>query len=223
MKHSFQHPFWLLTLGLLVCFACEDKIEDPPDLGLDYFPVEVGTWVEYDVDSIVFDDFTGEVDTFQFRIREEVESVFEDLEGRSTQRLERWRKASDSSDWKLKDVWTANRTQTTAERVEENVRFVKLSFPVRDGLEWDGNVLNIFGEQEYEYLEADVPQTINGNSFEQTLSVLQRENINLIERQRAEERYARGVGMIYKETIDLDLQKDSGLIYIMEVRDFGVK
>ncbi|MDB4104209.1 hypothetical protein N9545_01625 [Salibacteraceae bacterium] len=36
------------------------------DFGYDYLPLYQGAWIEYDVDSIVYDDFNASVDTFSF-------------------------------------------------------------------------------------------------------------------------------------------------------------
>ncbi|MGD1844835.1 MAG: hypothetical protein ACFB10_05520 [Salibacteraceae bacterium] len=133
-------------IGALLVFgaiACKDKSGEPEDLGYDYFPVETGHWVEYKVDSIVYDPFNQSIDTFQFFLREEIAGEFQDLEGRSTLRIERFKRENDTLAWRLIDVWTANRTSTTAERVEENERIVKLSFPVRLNQQWNGNAFNL--------------------------------------------------------------------------------
>ena len=141
MKYLKAAP--ILTVFTLLFFSsCKKETELPVDMGYKYFPVNTGHWVTYDVDSISYNDFTGQVDSFTFQIREVVESVFTDNEGRETQRLERYKRWNDTSAWFLKDVWMVNLTATTAEKVEENIRIIKLIFPPKDNEKWDGNLYN---------------------------------------------------------------------------------
>lgn len=212
---------WHILLVLVIFAGCKDKNSDPVDLGHDFFPVNPGTWVEYDVDSIVHDPFNQRIDTFEFFVREVIESEFTDLEGRTSQRIERFKRESDTMPWRLTDVWTAIRTSTTAERVEENERFIKLAFPVGLNDRWDGNAFNLKSEEEYEYTEVDVSALVNGLTYSQSLTVLQFDNSNLIEREFGLEKYARDIGMIYKEFTILDLQRDSGLDLRMELISYG--
>jgi len=132
----------LITALVLIVCSCKRETELPVDMGYKYFPVNIGHWVIYDVDSVSHNDFTGTVDSFKFQIREQIESVFNDNEGRPTQRIERYKRISDTSAWFIKDVWTQNLTSTTAERTEENIRIVKLIFRPEAGAKWDGNIYN---------------------------------------------------------------------------------
>ena len=79
-----------LLLSLLPVFLVSCKKENalPEDMGYSYYPVNVGHWVIYDVDSISYNDFTGKIDSFKYQIRELVAGNFEDAEGRETQRVE---------------------------------------------------------------------------------------------------------------------------------------
>ena len=97
-------------------------------MGYEYFPNDSGIWVQYVVDSIDYDDEFGN-DTFQFQLLEKIESKSIDNEGRDAQRIERLKRPNDSSIWRIKDVWYANLTESKAEKIEENLRYVKLNFP----------------------------------------------------------------------------------------------
>jgi len=55
----------------------KDKKVITVDLGTNYFPREVGSWVIYDVDSIIHDDNddqAGKIDTIRFKLKEIIES-----------------------------------------------------------------------------------------------------------------------------------------------------
>ena len=217
----------------IILFSCK-KDDIVVDLGYNYFPESVGTYVIYDVDSFVYNNFTHTVDTFTFQVKEIIESVYKDNANRNTLRLERYYRGDASQDWLLQDVWVANKTVNRAEKVEENQRFVKLIFPTKKGLVWNGNASNTNGEQNYIYTDVDVKRTINNLSFDSTLLVTQIADSNLIEKKVSVEMYAKNVGMIYKHFASvkdndavIDFGKtfneriDSGFDYYYRVNSFG--
>lgn len=201
----------LLACACLFAFCKKDKTLEV-DMGYNYYPVNTGHWVVYDVDSISYNDFTGHIDSFRYQIREIVESVFTDDEGRETQRIERHYRLNDTMQWIIKEVWFGNITPSTAERVEENQRFIKLIFPVKKGAEWNGNAFNTLEAQNYEYLSNDEAYTAGNNSFDSTVTVLQMEEYTLISEDYSVEVYARNVGMIYKKFISLVKQPTGQVI-----------
>jgi len=192
-------------LSAFCLFSCKKDKEDyvAPDIGHNYAGMEVGRYVLYDVDSLFYDDFTNTVDTSIYQIKEEVVEKYIDLENEEAFKIHRYKKEKDSLNWVLKDVWNAKLTQTNFQKVEENVRLVKLIFPVRANVNWNGNVMNNMGELRYEYSYIDVPETIGGISLLYVLRVLQNENINLISQTLFEEKYARDIGLVYKKELDI--------------------
>lgn len=218
MKQRILFP--LLAIALLVVslmLSCKKDTELPPDVGYNYFPDLVGKYVIYEVDSISQNDSLQKKDTLHYLLKEVIESIITDNEGRPSMRIERYVKYHDSLvpysqlPWTLKDVWMATRTSTTAEKVEENVRYLKLVFPLEKGKDWNGNVYNTKPEWEYEVTEYDKPKILGNLSFDSTLTVEQvnRNILNLTE--YSIETYARNVGLIYKEMIILNKQpQDTG-------------
>jgi hypothetical protein len=153
------------------------------------------------VDSTVWDDFDvpSTVTNYQYQIKEVIESVFIDAEGREALRLERYKRIGETGPWMIKDVWTVNRTGTTAEKVEENERFIKLTFPVRIARIWDGNAGNSRDEWDYQYTEVDAARTIGGILFDSTLTIAQQDFNTWVTYDFFEEYYAKNVGMVYKK------------------------
>lgn len=229
----------LFFLILLVIVSCKkDAPVTQPDYGYNYFPTDIKKYVVYDVDSIVHNDFTNTVDTFKYQIKEYIESSFIDNSGRNTLRLERYIKNHNDTipysaiSWTLKDVWYTNRTNTTAEKVEENQRYVKLIFPVAAKNKWNGNAYNTLGEQTYTYDDVNTPRTIGTLSFDSTLFVTQLNTENLIEKKYYTEIYAKNVGMVYKQIIDVQANNivsgvpvmnriTSGIEFKMTINSYG--
>jgi hypothetical protein len=163
-----------------------------------------------------------------------------DNQGRATFRLVRYKKIYDPNipysqmSWTLiQDVWMANKNATDVEVVEENIRYIKLSFPVRLNATWNGTAAaDTNGAHNYKYEYVDQAATLGGTPFAKTLKVNQLYLSTAISFQNYEERYARGVGMIYKEITDYTLQDNQGgnigkifegVHYVMTVNSYGVE
>jgi hypothetical protein len=193
-----------LFSALLFLVACEKDEEPLPEPRYEYFPVEPGHSVTYEVDSIRHDSALRLHDTSHYFIRETIAARFEDSEGRTSYRIERYRKDSMSGDWRIADVWVANRNERRAEKVEENRRFTKMVFPIRSDQRWDGNAYNDLPEREYRYISVHQEARMGGQSLDSTVEVLQRDMENLIQTRFAKEIYALGIGMVKKEDVDLN-------------------
>lgn len=206
-----QKVLFLIAILTVFLFSCSKKEVEPvePYLGHDYTGLEIGKYVIYDVDSFFYDDFTGTIDTSFFQLKEVVDSKFTDLEGDDAFKIVRYRKESDTTNWVLTDVWQSKITTTNFQKVEENVRFVKLTFPINKNDTWNGNIRNNLEEEEYEYTAVNQSETIGGNALNNVLTVLQFEEINLIEEKVFEEKYAKGIGLVYKKTVDLTKEYNS--------------
>ncbi|HQW46074.1 MAG TPA: hypothetical protein PLZ98_03315, partial [Chitinophagaceae bacterium] len=65
-----KQTIWLLIIMLSVFTSCKRQVipADDVELGKDYFPLTIGHFIEYDVDSLLFNDFTKTVDTFHFEL-----------------------------------------------------------------------------------------------------------------------------------------------------------
>ncbi len=208
--------YFVLALIVATIHSCGKDDAQPVDLGLDYFPVEVGKYVEFLVDSSFVDEQFGAsaAVTVQYELREVIAEEFIDQAGRTVQRLERLVKDS-VGEWIIRDVWTQFRSDERAERVEENQRKFRLAF--RPGFDkvWDLNAFNtdqVFANSspfefvEMTYEEIDEPYTVNGMFFDSTVAVNTTYPSNLILELVEYERFAKGVGLIEKEWVEVEAQ-----------------
>lgn len=208
-----------LALGIL---ACENSLEDyqPGITGTDYFPLEVGnTWI-YQLDSITYDNNGSKIDTTSIQVKETITEHFIDQEGNDAYRIARaWLK---NDFWVTSDIWFASIDDKLAYRNEENLRFAKLSFPIKEGNTWDGNafideeiIVKIAGEPirvyqnwgDYLYISVDESENIGGDNYSSVCTVNQVDLEDKITRRFAEEKYAKGIGLVYKQMIVLNTQK----------------
>jgi len=209
MKKRSIHIF-IFALTIIGINSCKKDAETTPvDLGYEYFPNDLGNYIVYEVDSISYDDAIRDPDTTQYLLKEKIESLFYDNSGRPTLRIERYKKIYnpsvpyDSIQWVISDIWTSNRTTTTAEQTEENIRYIKLVFPITKGKAWNGNTFNILGKKDYKMISIDKNETINNMSFDSVITVSQFQQINFIEYINEEEKFAKNIGLIYKKKDNL--------------------
>lgn len=196
----------LVTLALAVVLAgCKKEESGEPDLGLGYFPNVIGSWIEYQVDSIGRDDDAGFHDTVSYRLKEKVIEAYYDPQGRLAYRIHRMVHNSDST-WVVRDVWTRTVSTSAAETTEENLRRLKISFPVAAGRIWDMNVYNEEDAQELTHREIGISYTVNGLAFAKTTLVEGTFESNFVDTLIFQERYAEGIGMISKKTQDTNTQ-----------------
>ena len=247
---SLTYLFVIALVGLFLFSSCKDEstFEDPIiDETQQYFPIGLGKSITYQVDSIIYDPTENSVvvDTSRVYIREVMVDTFRDEVGALIYRVERYQAFDSNFDWEIKDVWSASISTTRAERFEENLKFVKMVFPVKDGDIWDGNVfidetaifsvagesIEIFKSWFYEVISTDEPEEIGGFSFDNVTTISQADEENLIERRYSVEKYAKGVGLVYREMEIYDTQEidesipwvdkaDKGFRLVMEVIDY---
>ena len=162
--------------------------------------------------------------TFHYEVLEQIDSSFIDGSGRSAQVLKRYHRLTDGDPWNLTSVWTQTLTVSAAYRFEDNITFHKLAFPISENTTWDGNDMNTLDEELYAYEDYHVSRSVNGMAFDSTLSVLQRDDNNFVERVYGQEIYANGVGLIRRQRDDLG--KRNGIVvkgteFTMQVKDYG--
>ena len=193
--------------GLILMQSCtKEQHAQAIDMGYGYFPNNVGKFVIYDADSIVRNSYTQTTDTFKYQLKDLIASIFTDNSGRATQRIERYvRPYSGDTTWVLKNVWTGNLTTYNAQVVEGNIRYIKLAFPVTATQTWYGNAFNSTADSTltYSYSAANVPFNIGNQHFDSTCTVLQRNDSTLLSRNYSIEVYAKNIGLIYKNYINI--------------------
>lgn len=215
MNHLRYIIFVLATIALV---GCEKSNYQETPMFYSYFPTDINSWTEYEVREIVHNSSVGS-DTTHYYLKEVIAEEFIDNQGRVTFRIERFKKDSLSDTYTISDVWYSNLTNTTAEKVEENVRFVKLVFPIKDSKSWDGNAYNTEIEWDYEYDSVHVERSYNNLFFDSTIKVQQIDNVNPIQNQVAFEVYANHIGLVRKSYINIE--NGDGRELEMTIIDYG--
>ena len=206
----------LTTISLCIAtafafVACQKENIVPSDLEFSaekqYFPLKTGKSLIYKVTEIIVDNPSEYYDTAIYYLRERTDIPFIDNEGDTTYRIERYKSPTQNYNWKISDVWEAKLTDYTAEKVEENQRFVKIRFPLAIGKSWDGNMKNEFNEK-ISTISSLSARYENGNiRLDSCLSIIRDSSISQISKVYDVEIYARNIGLVYKEITDINSQE----------------
>ncbi len=150
-KNIFR--FFILLLVFSSFVSCnETKEVGPETLGFDFYPLSIGEYRVYDVEEINY-LITG-FDTAVYQLREIITDSIR-TNDQTTYLLRRDIRVNELEDWESDSVWTVTKTSNYLAITENNIPFIKITFPVKEGKEWDGNSLNSRAEQIYYYQQVD--------------------------------------------------------------------
>lgn len=209
-----QSVLFLLALSLYLFSCTKEEGEDLPANfeGYTYLPLQANTEFQFRIDSIAYDDFTGTVDTFSYFRKEEIKAPVEDLGGRNTFPVEIYQRLNDSSRWTLIAHEYRYRGTYRYELERNSIAYVPLVFPPLEESRWNVNALNTDEEKVYRYDDLHQSFQLEGRNFDSTITVLQENQLSLINVLRAREVYGSGWGLIYRENEDYSTDISSGEI-----------
>ncbi|HMV14834.1 MAG TPA: hypothetical protein PKK18_09765 [Chitinophagales bacterium] len=212
MKYKFT-IFLFFCFTLIAIISCKKETDvSKYDIGYDYFPNEYGNFVIYKVDSVLFNDFDNSRRYNTVYLKEKIGEQFVDNLGRTANKILRYYADSLTTNWEIFNVDYLVKTNLVAERVEDNLRYIKMVFPNDVGLKWLGNkfitvpppfvldTVNYFlDDWKYTIKARDAYYNNGTRIFDSTLLITHIQDSTAITKTYSAERYARSIGMVYKE------------------------
>ncbi len=193
----------IIFVSFLFLFSCAKKVEDPMDLGHRYYPTPLKKYSIYQLDSVSIDCVFDVRDTFSFEILEIFDTLFEDALGKDAIRIELYTRSLGSSDWGIPRIYHTNTFFTRAERTEENIRYVKLIFPIVDESIWDINDFNFLDSKTSTIRNSHQPYIVNSFSYDSTVTSLMQDEENLLTKDYEVEVYAIDIGLILQQKVHI--------------------
>lgn len=206
-----MRKLWLIVSPLLfvVLFTACTEENNNQDIfwGDEYFPLVTGNALIYQITEITIDKPSDVYDTTIYYIKEVVDIPVLDNENDTAYRIERYSRNDESENWIIHSVWSAKITDNTAEKVEENYRYVKIRFPLKEDYSWDGNIFNELDSKTFEISSFNIPYSTGDFVFDSCLFVVQDSSESLIHKDIAYEVYAINTGLVYKEETYINSQE----------------
>ncbi len=209
-----------VIISLLFFYSCKKQTETFASESInEYYPLQSGKTYLYRLDSTIPAPFGSSLIIKSYQAKDSIESSFSDNQGRQSYRIFRYtRDTSGTKPWSFAATYFATPANQTLEYVDNNLRFIKLHLPIREGYTWrahsfiDTKSINTpvsyLDEWEYEYRNVGESFTILNKSYDSTITVFQHDETtpsgpfnpnNYQQRNLGQEIYAKGVGLIYKE------------------------
>jgi len=218
------------VLASLLLISCTKETQTYSTENIhDYFPLAVGKYITYQLDSTLFIHFGARDTVVSYQVKDVVDAQITDNLGRSGYRIIRYIRQDTSQAWQPNNTFEAVPTTNSIEYVENNLRFLKLEMPIRQDFSWKGNSyidtysvnsnVTYLDDWDYIYDSLDQPLTINGINFDKTLKVAERNDsvgdpndpaTVYAEKTFSEEKYASGVGLIYRDFLHWEYQNCGG-------------
>ena len=209
---------------LVIISSCKPIDYDNINYYYNYFPLQINQEKEFLVTNIVHSSFGR--DTSSYFLKEIITDYNINIEGDTVYTLERYWKVDSSLSYEIKDVWTSKRNLGAGYLNEENITYTKLIFPLSLNIFWNGNAFNNLDYQEYSIESLNIPFQLNDLIFDSTVTVIQNYKSNLLEFENAKEIYATGIGLIYKEDVQLEINSgnlsdiNQGYEYYQEIINY---
>ena len=228
------------VLLILLFTSCkkEDAPYSTPSLD-EYYPLQVGKYITYNLDSTLFVNFGRNSTIVHYQAQDRIDAEITDNSGRKAFRVIRFIRPDSTAEWVPDNTFMVVPTENSIEYLENNLRFVKLRLPVKQGFSWEGNsFIDTYSRYsefkqldgwEYTYDSIGAPLTINSLTFDKTIKVAERDEFlgydpSLPTTQHAErtysvEKYGKGIGLIYREFLTWDYQSVNNSSYT----GYGIK
>ncbi len=220
----------LLTLVIFFA-ACKKESEQLQTIQIaDYAPLAVGKYVTYSLDSLVYINF-GATEAHKFyEVKYLTADSLTDILGRKAFRIVRYIRTLPNGTFTPDNTFLAVNTGTNLEFTENNLRFLKLTQPIKDDKTWKGNsaidVTSIGTDLQYladwDYFYSDVEQskkigtfslanTVTVNEIDESVNLPvipagQPNQTNIASRDFAKEIYAKGIGLVQRDFIHFEYQ-----------------
>lgn len=208
----------LFTLSFLIIVVCSCNKNNPlkTDTPADYYPMHVGNYIIYRMDSLKYINVGTQVSISSYLAKEEVDDTITDNLGRLSYRVIRYLSdTTGSSGWTPSIAFMVTPLPTSVEVVENNLRYIKMVTPVQDGITWLGNAyidanidtssLNYLDGWNYTYSNTGQPYDVLAGTIPQTVIVNEANSISssvdssFIKTIYSQEIYGKNVGLIYKK------------------------
>ncbi len=211
---------------LFLFSACTKSSVDFKTAALsEYYPLQVGKYISYNLDSsVVYKNYGQSIVVNSYQVKYTVDAQITDNLGRPAYRILRAIRKTLADAWQPDNTFMAVPAGNGIEFIENNLRYLKMVLPISDGYSWKGNsyidtyslnsTLKYLDSWDYTYDSINYPAKIGTLNIDSTLKIEQRNEVigdpsnpnSYSEINIGEEKYARGIGLIYRRFLHLEYQ-----------------
>jgi hypothetical protein len=215
---------------MVLFMACKsEKQVLEVELANDYYPMTVGKYITYRLDSTVYLGYTSNGTINSYYVKDLVDAQITDNLNRKSYRMIRYiKKNITDPTWNASSTYFVTPLDNSIEYVENNLRYIRLVNPVKDDNTWKGNgyieasgqysQLQYLFDWEYQYANLKQPKSYGSLNFAETVTVKQA-NDSLInnangfsDKNYSVEVFAKGTGLVFKDFLHWSYQPPQGQV-----------
>jgi len=213
---KLRNAFFVMVVFLLMMainLSCSTDTVSPEIAGItsDFYPLKIGRYAIYDVEETKYTFVNGTINR-KYQIKELISDTFRLQDKTLAFRLERYSRNDTAQEWSLDSIYVAYKTGTEFIRVESSIPYLKLKYPLRTNVTWNGNLYNNNSGDVPEIYKVLSLSNINDSTIlgqkSRVIKVLHRSDSNCTSNYYSHEKYAENIGLIervyrsygYKET-----------------------
>ena len=131
----------LLAVAVVTLFSCNKKEEYVTDKLSEYILLTPGKYITYRLDSMVFTNFGRNTEIHKYQVKHVIDAQITDNIGRPSYRVFVYiRDSAGLQSWQpAGNTYFITPLADQVELIENNLRFIKMHAPVKDGFTWKGN------------------------------------------------------------------------------------
>ena len=212
----------ILLFSLSFFPNCKEETKTIKDTGKDYYPLSIGSYYIYEVDSFLYDGINKRIDSSSSIIKDFFVEIILNSTGHENFRIERSIQV-DSVTWGAYLSYTSALHLLSVQPFRDNYREMRLPFPITEFKTWDGNIYSSKAFEKFKYIGIQEPFEVGDNAFTNT-AVLHKEFYEpkpplypLFDIYK-KEIFAKGVGMVYRVDRGLNLQDGSGYEIVLKLK-----
>ncbi|MBD0278142.1 MAG: hypothetical protein ICV81_09290 [Flavisolibacter sp.] len=247
MRASLFNITGFLLAAFLIAGCKSQKEEFLTETLSDYYPLQIGKYLTYRLDSTVFVSLGRKEEVHVYQEKHVIDAQITDNLGRTSYRIFRYlRDSAGLKPWQSSGTYMITPLQNSVEVVEDNLRVIRLFAPIKEGTSWKGNrylpsdpytneftFSNDDNMADWNFTTQSLNETLNLNgktytnvitvkSVDEALNVPITDTKSYASRSLSIDKYANGIGPVYQELILWEYQPNPGANSPYKV-GFGVK
>lgn len=203
---------------ILTIYSCRPSTEETVSKGTEYFPIKIGDIHYYQIDTLVYDLFKKEIDTFSSLVKEEVIEKFQDATDDTVYRVELSRFSESSSNWEVFRTFERKIVDNYAIEKLDNISELKMIFPISSyktkgsSYTWNINMFNNSDPLSVKYTSIFTSFYNGINPYNNCVSIkLNKPTIGRVNINRTEV-YAKNIGLVYRFIENTNSLDDSSFL-----------
>jgi len=215
MKNTLLYVLSILSVFVLF-ISCQKEPEQPNDatFGSSFYPIQRGQFQTFFVKQTRFALNLNPVTT-TYQLKEVIGDEFVGENGEKLYEVLRYVRPNGLENFRLDSVFSVRKDNNVIVKMEHNIPYVKLDFPIEEGKTWNGNQFNARPSKNFLAENVSTPKSIGNQNFDKTITIIESQDSSLVNKNLRFEIYADEVGLIYKKT--------ESLLYCNQPECFGQK